>query len=401
MNRLVCALGGALSLFLVGCASLSKLPYSTPSGLAQARTYLLEHHQTPVDYVVSKFEDHDLVFLGEFHRLRHDPLLVQKLLPALSARGVKNLVIEFANYADQGRIDKLVTDPQYDETLARSLCLNSLLSIGIGGYQEYCDIFKAAWAVNQSLREGEPRFRVLGVNNDNDWSVLVRPEDARDETLRLQAFRGQTERDWAERVLTEVIAKQEKALVYCGSHHAFTKYRQSSAGQGRFGNVLFDQLGSRTFNIFLHSPWFPSEGGYDAPQLSLPCDGAMDFLLASLPPEKRSFGVDVAQTPLGEFPGTTSVYSRGYEDFTLADFCDGYICQGLLTDYEPVTPIPDFVNASNLALVRRGFPNPWFRTASASDFNGAIRHDADVYRRIFREGLSDANRIYASSSQVE
>lgn len=391
-----------LGTLLAGCGARGSAAYPPPPNLAAAREYVLGHYRTPIEYVVDKFKDHDLVVLGEFHRLRQDPLLVQSLIPAVDRIGVKCLAIEFANYADQALIDRLVTAPEYDEELARSICLNSFLSIGLGGYREYCDIFKAAWAVNRGHAPGEQGFRVIGINNDADWSVIASREDRENPALRDKALKGQTEGDWAKRVLAELAVGNGKALVYTGSHHAFTRYRQPAVDSGefagfvggRFGNLLFDALGERTFTIFLHSPWYP-RSGYDEAQMVLPSDGAMDHLLGTLPADRRSFGCDMNDTPLGLFTGSTGVYSQGYPEFRLADFCDGYICQGPLTDYEAVTPIPEFINDGNLEFARSHFPNPDFRRAGADRLNGAIAGDAQVYRKIFRQGLKDAARIYA------
>src|SRR5581483_12455109 len=99
-----------------------------------------------------------------------------------------------------------------------------------------------------------------------------------------------------------------------------------------------------------------------------PVDGIIDALIQQLPRSTRRFGFDTAGTPFAALPGTSSVYSQGYEHFTLSTFCDGYVIQGSLSAYAGVTPIPNFVNATNLDRARIGGPNINDRTYTVHDF---------------------------------
>ncbi|MGI5173605.1 hypothetical protein H0R92_08400 [Treponema sp. OMZ 840] len=328
----------------------------------EAYTYLQNNYISPEDYIIEKFKDYDVVILGEMHRIKHDPLLVQNLMPLLHKNGIYTVAIEFALYEDQDRIDTLVTAEEYDETLARSVHLNSFC-IGLGGYHEYCDIFKAAWQVNKNLPSGVQKMRVLGVNDRLYWSEAKSREDTVKPEIRKKIFRDFSEKNWADRVKKEVLDKGEKVLCYCGMHHAFSKYRQPAVSGGRFirfgdvrfGNYLYEEKKDKVFTISLHYPWFPVEG-YDKDSV-LPADGMIDTLLVSLPKNKRRFGFDTAGTPMGDFTGSTSLYKFGYDNFTLKDFCDGYICQGTFGDYEGVTAIKDFINETNIDRIKaEGYP---------------------------------------------
>ncbi len=82
----------------------------------------------------------------------------------------------------------------------------------------------------------------------------------------------------------------------------------------------------------------------------------------------------------GAFPGSTSFYKYGHPDFTLAEFCDGYIYLEPFSDIEGVTPIPGFVNDANLSRAQAQSPTPAFRNASEERFNRAIAWDpVEVY----------------------
>jgi hypothetical protein len=186
--------------------------------------------------------------------------------------------------------------------------------------------------------------------------------------------------------------------VHTGMHHAFTEYRQplidekdgkqvfSGFIKGRFGNYVYREIGKRAFTVSLHQPWVSSEG-YDKPD-TYAADGYIDALMEQVEPRLRRAGLDTLGTPFGNLPGETSVYKYGYEKFTLGTFCDGYIIQGPLAEYRGVTPIKDFVNASNLAQARAQMPNPKFRHATAEEINHAIAED--VERQL---GLSSAMQV--------
>jgi len=359
------------------------LPKTDPKVVEQLKTYLLSHYMTPEDYVISKFQDHDVVFLGEEHLYRPNLQLVQALIPRLYQKGIFTLAIEFARHEDQPLIDRLLNAPNYDEVLARQITFNQYV---FWGFQEYVDVYKTAWHLNHQLPGGSRRFRILGVNCSPDWSVIQREEDEHNHELRVKVWQNcgkQPEESWAKVILDEVVAKREKALVYSGMHHAFTRYRQpiyseekqgfAGFGDVRMGNFVFNAVGKRAFTISLHMGW-PSEHGYDKPD-TYAADGYIDALMANIGPKFRRAGFDTRGTPFGTLPGNNSVYKYGYENFTLTAFCDGYIIQGPLHAYEGVTPIKDFVNESNLAHARSQSPDPKFRHATSEEFNRAIAED--------------------------
>ena len=184
-----------------------------PKVKASLIEYINTHHQSPEDYILSKFKDHDMVFLGEYHRIKHDPELVQQLIPLLHRSGVYYLGFEFARRQEQPMIDSLLQAQKYDEQLARYIIFKNMV---FWGYKEYVDIFKAAWKLNHSLPVGTRPFRILGLNNSPDWSIVKTPEDGDKYEVMSKVWHGETEEDWAKVLIDVVINKREKALVYCG-----------------------------------------------------------------------------------------------------------------------------------------------------------------------------------------
>jgi Haem-binding uptake, Tiki superfamily, ChaN len=373
-------------------AMLVSVPVCTPQTSPQLDTntittltnYIKSHYQSPEDYVVSKFKNHDIVFLGEFHRIKHDPEFVQSLIPLLHDAGVNYLGYESARRRDQHLIDSLLNGPNYDEQLARLIIFKEFVH---WGYQEYVDIFKVAWRLNQSLSPGGREFRILGLNNSPDWSAIKTTEDRDKREVMSQVWHGETEDDWAKVLFDVVVSKGEKALVYCGSHHAFTEYRQPIVIDGRFvrfgdtrvGNAVFQRIGKRACTIKLHAPWISADG-YDKPPVHA-ADGYIDAMLERLEPQYQRVGFDLTGTPFGSLPGETSIYRFGYEHFTLDSIYDGYVCQGLLSSYKGVTAIKGFVNENNLEEARAQSPNPSMRKASAEDFYIGAAQDAEIPRR--------------------
>jgi len=360
---------------------------------ADLRTWMREHGASPEEYVVSKFSDHDVVFLGEYHRIRHDPILVQRLIPLLHRRGVRTLGLEFARAVDQRLIDSLLAMPAYDPNLANRIYWNQW---PWWGYQEYVDILRAAWALNRELPEGAPPFRVLGLNAVADWSPLWKEEDrGNSEVMRRVLPEGSSDQVMAAVIEREVLSKGLKALVYSGIYHAFTRFHQpSGGGQGesvrfsseRMGNRSYAAIGDRCCTIFLHSPW-PGGGGYEDAEV-YPADGALDALIADLPAAEQRVGFDVVGSPFGTLAARSSYWGRVIPDFRLDMYCDGWICQMPLSRYEGVHVVEGWFNEQNRieAIEQIANPDPRVkrRNRTAEDLMRGLASDTEISRRFAR-----------------
>ena len=376
----IAAAGLSLVLALAGCESRTSPPRLEPALQATLAAWLADHGQTPTDYVVGLFAGHDVVFLGELHRVKHDVLLVQSLFRPLYQAGVRTFAMEFARREDQSRIDSLLAAPEWDEGLARAIVFDQFVE---WGYQEYVDLFRAAWELNRGLEPGAPRFRILGVNDSPDWSQVRTREDLDNDSIKVKIWRGGGERYWADVILNAVGAGQ-KVLVYSGSHHAFTSYAHPIVVGGKFlrfedrrmGNYVYRAIGKRAVTVFLHSPWAGVNGLDD--KWGYPADGYIDALMLSLPSGPHPVGFDLAGSPFGNLRIRNTFYAKGYDDFRLSTFCDGWIYTKPISSYEGVTPIPDWIQAGNLARARLQSPNPDCREFTAAQFNTMIARGADL-----------------------
>jgi len=240
----------ALLIVFVGLATSALKAQTT--GIARWAASQLK----PEDYVVSKFSDHDVVFLGEMHSVRENLEFLQRVIPRLYQTGVYNLVYEFATYRDQARIDALINADTYEEATALEilwLCCDLKWVT-----QEYADVFKAAWKLNHGLPKGARRFRIVGAARsdvDLDGSPLPRGTSTnglRDGESLLNHFDADNF-FWAQVIENEVLSRHEKALVYCGVGHSYTRLYNRRDDYGfTVGNFIFNAIGSRALTINIH-----------------------------------------------------------------------------------------------------------------------------------------------------
>ena len=382
----------AVFLTLAGCSSeKTSLPTLEPGQRAELQAWLQEHGASPEDYIASKFLDHDIVFLGEYHRIRHDPLLVQNLIPVLYRNGIYNLGLEFLRARDQADLDHLLAAGHYDQALANRLFWRQW---PFWGYQEYVDILGAAWSFNRGLPVGARPFRVVGLNARTDFSHVWTSEDRRNPEVMKKVFPdGDGDAFMAESIRREILAKGEKALIYSGINHAYTRFHQPVVNEAtdelvglvstRAGNRIEAEIGKRCYTIFLHSPW-PAASGYGAPEV-YPADGVIDAFFATKSPKERRVGFDVRGSPFGQLPVKTGLWSRAAKDFRLEMFCDGWIYQMPLSEYEGVTVIPGWFNEANRleAIAQSANPDPRVKNQerSVQELMASLAFDTDFKRR--------------------
>src|SRR5258706_11959703 len=137
-----------LILFVMMAAAATAQP---TADVQRAADYLAAHYQSPEDYVISKFKNHDIVFLGESaHGVRENELFLQKLIPLLYKAGVRDLGYEMALSDDQAEIDRILAADRYDKQAVLTLLFHWDAQIG-WAFQEYADVLRAAWTLNHSL----------------------------------------------------------------------------------------------------------------------------------------------------------------------------------------------------------------------------------------------------------
>jgi hypothetical protein len=387
--------GVAVVLTLVGCSpERLQLPTLDPGRRAELMAWLDEHGSSPEEYIAAKFIDHDIVFLGEYHRIRHDALLVQNVIPILYRDGIYNLGLEFLRASDQADVDDSLAGDTFDEALAHHLFWSQW---PFWGYEEYVDILRAAWCFNSSLPPEARRFRVVGLNAVMDWSHVWTREARADPEIMKRVFpEGDPDEVMAETIRREILSRGGKALIYSGINHAYTRFQQPIVNEAtgelvrlnstRMGNRTYAEIGDRSFTIFLHAPW-PAVTGYEDPAV-YPADGVIDAFFATLSPEKRRVGFDVRGSPFGQLRAETALWARASKDFRLEMYCDGWIYQMPLSQYEGVTVIPSWFNKANRleAIAQSANPDPRWknRERSVEQLMDSLASDTDFKRRFAR-----------------
>ncbi|MCF6294541.1 MAG: hypothetical protein L3J25_02480 [Flavobacteriaceae bacterium] len=326
--------------------------------------YLEKNRKYPNEYVIENFKTHDIIFIGENHFIKQQVEFIKNLIPELYENGIYNLGTEFIRYSDTELMNKIITDSIFNEKYAKEITFNSLWH---WGYQEYIDVYKEAWKLNRSLPKNAPKFKIFGIEDDMDWSFVKTEEDRNNPKIMTKVFKSSSqfvedEGLSAFAIQKEVLDKNEKAVIHSGIHHAFTSYYQphynpekhgfgGSYEKERMGNLIKNKIGNKTMTIFLHGPWFSSDG-YE--NQGLPVDGVLDSLFSQKHNmEFIPFGVDTKGTPFGDLKGETSVYKYGYPNFTLKDFCDGYIFLNPISEYKSVTAIPNFVTPDKVEFIKQ------------------------------------------------
>ena len=307
--------------------------------------YLKTNWKSPEDYVIEKFDTHDYVFIGEYHRIKHDVDLILKLIPKMYEHGIYNLAIEFGDFKDQYLVDSLLNLSVFDRELAKEIIFNC---DPLWGYKEYIDIYQVAWETNHSeISTNKKKFRIVNIGAKYEPCK----EGGAWKDLDPDVFMANV-------ILDEIVSKKEKALVYSGNHHAFTKYHQPLYNfekdtlfgftKTRLGNVIYDSLKEKTFNIYLHAAWV-SDKGWDKLSV-LPVNGVIDSVMKLL--ENKPVGFDMADSPFGKLSCNNSYYAFGYQNFTLDQYCDGYIYQNEFKNYKPITMEKKFITAKNIEYLK-------------------------------------------------
>jgi hypothetical protein len=359
--------------------------------------YLHEQGRTPEQYVLDCFAARDVVLLAEDHAIRHNLLLVQRLIPLLPAAGVYTLGMEFGASEDQAALDALTTADAYDEAQARRLMFN--YNVG-WAYREYTDLYRAAWAYNRARPAGSRPFRVLNLSYRYDWRDAG-PVRTPAGTRRVFA-KGGTERYRAELIGREVLDRGDKLLVLTGGVHALTRctvpeFDFNADGfvrydDGYMGHRLHRAAPGRVACVWLHRPLDSRLNG--PAERVHPASGALERILSRLTNRRAGFDLLTADghlTPLGAL-AEDSYYATGRPGFRLADLADGYIYEMPFRGMRGCTVDEAFLTDDNWPEARAQWPDPHWRPRpnSPSDYWREVRAYVDIGRRYAQVIASEA-----------
>ena len=220
----------------------------------------LDSHAKPAqDYIVHLFDTYQVVIFGEAHNVKEHKDFVIELIPRLYREaGIRCIGWEFSRYTDNKRLDELVSGDVFDKEAALQFARDQLAHEW--NSKEHWDIIEAIWKLNKSLKPGQQRMRLVGL--DVDWNapkILIalktKPQDSPEfqEVLKELLKRDAT---MAEQVEKEIIEKGQKGLVFVGRCHDFTHHKfppNINWGRDIMGNLLYKKYGDRIFQVWLGS----------------------------------------------------------------------------------------------------------------------------------------------------
>jgi hypothetical protein len=278
--------------------------------------------QPPVDYVISKFDAADWVFLGEYHRIRDDVRLISELVPALHSRtSVRHLAAEFLCRTETDAANALITAPTYE----RSAIIAFLREQDPHWpYEEYVELFRTAWESNRVHAADRGEFRFVGLLPCIDWEVI----NYSDDPAAVRREREKQERYdeiMAAELTNNLLVPGKPALIYTGIAHStarFIEYRFGTDEQlVRMGNIVRrEPWAQRMFFIALHAPFWDASAGMEI----YPFDGALDRAMLAY---GAPVGFDVTTPPFS----TLAHQRRSDKSITayeLGELYDGYIMHG-------------------------------------------------------------------------
>jgi hypothetical protein len=293
------------------------------------------------EFVIDKFQDHDVIFLGENHAIKENVDFVVNLIPDLAKHGVLLLGMEFGAVEDQAKLDTLVTAKAFDDQLARDLLYSYNVAFP---YQEYMNIYRAVHQVNQTSKVP---MRVLNLSYRYDWHEYKPPYTP---IKKRRVFhRGDVDHFRFQVIKEEVLAQKAKILVLTGTPHALTRYQFIYKSNDWLGQLVYQAAKKRVYTIALHEFERSLNGEYQ------PLDQyALEsrFVQAGYP-----IGVDLHTDPIGDVE-TFSKYAEGYNKLRLQDVFDGYIVVARLYDRHGCTIDYDFLSGKEYADVLLHFPDP-------------------------------------------
>ncbi len=317
------------------------------SGTADAYVeHLRAHGAAPADYVLSRFAGHRVVIVGEHHWLKHDVGLVRSIVPRLAGSGVGALAVEVFRAGDQALIDRVVSAERWSPQDAMGVLRSAQWP-----YRDYLELIHAVWEANHARPAGVAPVRLLGLGVPSDW---------REKLLPL----GKTYDGFMTEIVSAYLgAPGSRVLVYCGAHHAFTRYHQPELPRerkvdrfmDRMGNMLWREFGEDVFLVTLHRPWQRRSGTKWT--RALPVDGAIDCAAAPL---GKPVAFDVAGSPFADLAITHDYwYGLGYPALRLEDITDGYVWDRPIERFAgaELIPLDEFApDPASLAEVSAGNP---------------------------------------------
>lgn len=301
----------------------------------------------PYNFISEKFDSNNVVFVGEIHFRKQDPLFVGKLIAHLYAtKKIKYFGWEFGAHEFQQLADSIVNAKEFDRGKAIFIMRNSYFA---WNFEEYLQIFKTIWEINNKCINVNDRIKFLQLNSVYSEKNLK----SQDTSIRNKYYRSMFDLVLPSIIDTAIMAKNEKILIYCGLHHAFTKFKTplflflKPNGGLRAGENLLQKYPGRIYMTALSSAvpgkWTLLNNMFNREfDFVYPFSAVFNQLYEKY---QQPFAVDANNSVFGEVKDYKSWYAFDkFNGLRLKEFCDGYIVLNSFEEVEPVELVNDWVN---------------------------------------------------------
>lgn len=297
--------------------------------------------QNPIEYVLAKLKDYDLVMIGERHWVREEPIFIQNLIKrCYEKKAIDVVFLEFGKFEDQGEIDSFMESDKYDPKPVIDVLRNSY-EFG-WGYQEYFDIFKLIYDEN-SKRPPAERIKLVLVNPSFDdidlWShfyecLKLSPMPEKQKAPMAGAlYDAITDRD---RCMADVIEMYRynmnlvKGIYYAGSSHIRKDLLKKGYGRQYFsaGGILAHRYPGRVCCLTFHSRPTNWQNVSD-----------FNYLEELFKSYGKSFAIDTKDSLISHLKLKSDIAEEGV---ALNEAFDGYIILNPNEEYTQCTFVPGF-----------------------------------------------------------
>jgi hypothetical protein len=298
--------------------------------------FITAHRQSPAEFIAASFDAHDVVFLSNI--LFHAPFEeVRKAVPALYAKGVRAIGVDYLLADDQPAIDALLTAPAFDEAKAKSLLAYFMVYFS---YQDYLTLFKDVWTLNRDRPRGAAPLRIVGLGMKINRELFLNEAYRDRKDLQKANLNGLTQDDYMYSVLErEVLNRKTKALVFVNASFCLKNVMQKSAVDF-YGNIGIAYRGSaamftrariddRAYVVLFHNVWSLEGAGGSV----FPVGGVLDAGMQALPEAETVAAFRVEDSPCRDQPFVKDLVAADGKPVLFKDVCDAYILDGPLYRY--------------------------------------------------------------------
>lgn len=297
--------------------------------------------QDPIEYVLGKLQDYDLVMIGERHWVRQEPIFIQNLIKRCFEKDAIDVVfLEFGHFKEQGTIDAFMEAKEYDPQPVVEVLRNST-DIG-WGYQEYFDIFNLIYDENRKRSPSE-RVKLVLVNPSFDdvdlWSHFYKclklspmPEKQK-ASMAGSLYDATTDRDSCMADVIEMYRYEMnliKGIYYAGGDHIRKDLQKKDYGRRYFstGGMLARKYPGRVCCLTFHNA---PDSWQDVNDFS--------YVEDLFRKHGSYFALDTSDPAVKHLRLKGDIFKEG---IALNEAFDGYIMLNQDSDYQPCDFIPGF-----------------------------------------------------------